>query len=311
LTADAGELYGPAMVRPAVVRVPRPPAAERPAFPRWLPWVAVFFLGTASGITGVLAWQAAFPPTLAEIDLASAGHGNSAPDGSQSPGQPAVAPRPHAAPASTGKPESPKPEPKVAPGANPPEPVPPQGDVTITLNEPDAEYILPPNLQKGRKVILRGRVKKFTVPGLSDGAAVDASALEATSVSLGGRIDGRAVLKVNSPTGSVQVAATVTGKASVGIAAAGGVVQFTPANPANAQIDGGSVVTIAAKSVDIGGEVNGIETTVTVNVPSNGVLRVAAVRGIATVQYRVTDDRGSPEIVTGPVSPTANFKKIE
>jgi hypothetical protein len=286
--------------------------------PRWLPWAAVFLLGTASGITGVLAWQAAFPPHRSEVELvASAGPGNSPPAAAALPEPPAAAVPHTTTPTSpaAGKPEPAQPAADPNGGAKPvpvpPEPIPPQGDVIIPLNQPDGEYVLPPNLQKGRKVILRGRVKKLTVPNLTDGAVIDASGLEAASVSIGGSIGGRAVLKVNAPAGSVQVAATISGKAAVEIAAAGGTVLFAPANAGTAQIDGGSTVTITARNVEIGGEVNGIETTVTVNVPSNGVLRVGAIRGIATVQYRVTDGRGGPEIATGPVSPTANFNKIE
>ena len=155
-------------------------------------------------------------------------------------------------------------------------------------------------------MLLRGRIKSLRLHGLDAGSVLDASALEAANVTASGKIDGRSVLKLNVPNGTVTFTGPVEGGSAVTINAPDGSVRFKSA----AKIDEGSTVRITAHSIDLRGEVNGVETRVTATIPAAGSLEVAAVRGVATVEYRVVG-RGTPNVEVGSVSPTANFRKIE
>jgi hypothetical protein len=201
-------------------------------------------------------------------------------------------------------------EPRPEPTPDPP-PVPkalplPERAVIVPLDDPAAVHTVP-SLKKGERLVLRGKVKTLRIEGLDGGAILDASALQVQSVFVGGTIDGRSSLKVNAPNGVVLVAATVGGKSAIEIHAPGGEVKFSRGGNT---IDGGSTITITGRNVHLRGDVNGIETKVTVNIPGTGSLTVAAVRGIARVEYRVAGE-GVPEVVAGAVSPTATFQKID
>ncbi|HSQ57829.1 MAG TPA: hypothetical protein VLM40_19050, partial [Gemmata sp.] len=161
--------------------------------------------------------------------------------------------------------------------------------------------------RSGEHVVLRGTVKTLRVDGLDGGAILDASGLRVESASVAGKIDGRSVFKLNAPGGAVMVSASVAGKSSVDIKAPGGSVRFLSDR---ARIEGGSTVAITARNVELRGDVNGIATKVAVNIPGNGSLKVAAIRGLAKVEYRVTGD-GMPEVIASTVSPTATFHRLD
>jgi hypothetical protein len=262
-------------------------------------WAVVFLLGAGAGVGGLLGWQAAFPPDGPKRDPD--------PDTAQAadPG-----PKPHAGIAQAPMPRELAPR-KVEPTPDPtpePPPVPkfippPEHAVIVPLDDPAAVYTVP-FLKKGERFVLRGKVKTLRVKGLDAGAILDASALQTQDISVSGKIDGRSTLRVSSPDGTVMFNAAIAGKSSITIDAPRGHVRFDSA------IDGGSGITINARSVDLRGDVNGIETRVAVTIPGTGSLKVAAVRGIATVEYRVAG-KGTPEVTAGTVSPTATFRKID
>ncbi len=282
-------------------------------------WAAVFALGVGTGVGSLLGWQAAFPPTPRDE------HPDTARNEPPSPSLPpvkqfALAPMPHE-PRRLPEPQQPQPptQPVVEPPQPQPEPKPapkPEqlvGADVFELNQPDAVHTLP-LMRKGERVVLKGKVKTLRIAGLDAGAILDASKLEADTIHISGKIDGRSVLRLYAPAGVVTFAAGVAGKSTVEISAPGGTVTFsTPTTPGRpgASIDAGSVVTIIGRVVDLRGEVNGVDTKVTVNLPRAGSLKVAAVRGIATVEYRVAVGDGMPEVTVGNVSPTATFKKID
>jgi hypothetical protein len=168
-------------------------------------------------------------------------------------------------------------------------------------------------MKKGEHVILRGKVKALRASGLDGGAILDASELDAGSVFIGGKVDGQSNLKLNSPNGAVTIAARITGKSRVEINAIGGDVRFslppTPDLP-GPQIDGGSSVTLTARRIDLRGDVDGVQTRVGAIIPPGGFLKVAAVRGAATVEYSVGPGAGNaPEVTVGTIAPTATFKR--
>jgi hypothetical protein len=201
------------------------------------------------------------------------------------------------------------PAPRVATG-----PPPPPRIVTLDLFMPDVVYVLPSDLRKAPRVILRGKVKALKVISLDNGQVLDASGLTAETVSVSGRVGNGSVLKVNAPGGIVNINEGISGKSSVEINAPGGEVRFTretrPGRPGS-EIDGGSTVTITARRVDLRGDVNGIETRVTVNLTDDGWLWAEAVRGIATVEYRTANSPGKPSASAGIVTPTATFRQIK
>jgi hypothetical protein len=163
-------------------------------------------------------------------------------------------------------------------------------------------------------MVLKGKVKTLRTAGLAAGAVVDASALEAANIYVGGRIEGGAVLKLYSPGGVVTVAAATVGKSTLEIMAPGGTVNFSsatsPSRPGSA-IDAGSKVTITARAVELHGDINGVETKVRVNLPRTGSLKITAIRGIAIVEYHIADGKGIPEVIAETVSPTATLKKVD
>ncbi len=282
-------------------------AGDRRIVSRGLITAVVFLLGSMMGVAVVLGWQAI-------------GSWNAGSDPRVQPGeevatgltpsqlQPAVvevAPMPR-------EPAPPPPEEAPLPRAI----VQPFGTtrvIVLEINEPEETYTLPSTLRKAEKVILRGKVKKLNLSNIINGSVIDASGLEAATISITGRIDERSTVKVFSPGGQVSMNAMVTGNATVEIRAPGGEVKLGPAKGSRvvSHIDGGSKVLITADSVDLRGDVNGINTCVTIEIPSTGLLRVAAVRGIATVEYRVVGDKGEPEVESGIISPTANLRRIE
>lgn len=282
------------------------------AFPAWLGWATVFALGVAAGVGGVLGWQSAFSLTESRVEVAKA-EPESQPSLQLPPRRIEVAPMPHEPvprPAETEpEPESPLLDPK---GVLPP---PPDQLFVVELNQPDGSYRLPFPMRKGERVVLKGKVKELRVYGLDGGASLDASELEATEVRVTGKVDNRSVLKVKSTGGNVAIDALVTGRSTLQIVAPGGAVTFSPrSTPTRSvtNIDGGSIVNITASVVDVRGDVNGLETKVTTTLPRTGFLKVAAVRGIATVEYRVVGEgKGVPDASATIVSPTANFRKIE
>lgn len=286
-------------------------------FPGWFVGATLFACGIAAGVAGVLGWQTAFPPEPPRDSPAEVAWVNPSPP--TPPRRVAVAPMPHEyvppppipglTPGPGPGPESPPPDPKSVV-----EPPPPGRVVTVELNQPDATYTVPFPMKKGERVVLKGKVNTLKVSGLDGGAVLDASGLEASNVHVSGKIDNRSELKVNAPSGTVTVSGSVGGNSFVVISAPGGDVKFSNATKdethPGSRIDGGSRVVVTARAVELKGDVNGIETRVTVNLPRSGWLRVAAVRGIATVEYSVADGKGTPDVSVGHVSPTANFKRI-
>jgi hypothetical protein len=282
-------------------------AAGDPAFPRWLAAAAVFLVGSTAGVAATLGWQAMFPPAeVADDDRPPPVVVAAAPLLPQPapPRQVEVAPPPH-----EPAPPSP-PEREVAPAPRAAAETPLPSRVIIELNDPDLSYALPSTLRKAPWVVLRGKVKSLKVNGLNSGQVLDASGLEAASVTVSGRIDHRATLKVNAPGGTVSVTAAVSGRSTVAITAPGGTVQFpSKPNRAGSQIDGGSTVAITARRVDLRGDVDGAGTRVTVTLTGDGWLWAAAVRGAAAVEYRTANGQGKPGASAGTVAPTATFRQ--
>jgi hypothetical protein len=292
-------------------------AASTAAGSRLFVWVIVFLLGVGTGVGGLLGWQIlSAPKTLPRDPRLDTAETTPTPEPQPpnsvpiAPVQPQLRP-PEPAETSTSavsppRPSPPQPEPKPA--------TPLEGAVVRDLGEqPDGTFTAPV-MKKGERLILKGKIQTLRVIGLDGGAVLDASGLEAATIYVGGKIDGQSVLKLYAPGGVVTVAAPVGGKSSIEIMAPGGIVNFpiqTAVTRPGSTIDGGSQVTITGRTVDLRGDVNGIETKVRVNLPHMGVLKVAVVRGIATVEYHVADGNGMPDVTVGAVSPTATFKKVE
>lgn len=199
-----------------------------------------------------------------------------------------------------------------APAPPPEKPsLPPLKAIVIDLHQPDATYVVPFTMLKGEYVIIRGKVKTLRAGGLSGGAVLDASGLEAGSIFIGGTVDGRSSLHLNAPVGAVTIAARISGQSHLEIRA--GNIRFsspTIVEQPGSLIDDGSTVSLAARSIDIRGDITGAGTRVNATLPPGGSLRVAAIRGTAIVEYAVEPASGTmPEISAGFVAPTATLRK--
>ncbi|MBA4063313.1 MAG: hypothetical protein C0501_06295 [Isosphaera sp.] len=274
----------------------------RPGAPRGRVWAAVFLVGAAAGVGGVAGWRAAFPPAPRVVRAEPPAPPPPVPDLPARPPQVEVAPPPR------------EPGPAVAPDPRAVQVIHTPGLVTMIFDDPEQTYTVPTATKKGVKYVLKGRLKSLTVYGMDAGDVVDASGLQAATVSVAGRVAGGSVLKVNAPGGAVMVHAQVGEKAVLDLHAPGGEVRThyatTEAKPGS-RIDGGAQVTITARTVDLKGDVNGVDTKVTVHLQPTGSLKVAAVRGTATVEYRVTEGKGKPDVTAGFVAPTATFRRVE
>lgn len=298
LPADVSELEN----RSAVLR-------QSSKSPVRLGWVVAFLLGIAAGVGGVFAWQAAVRNAETTEIAKVAPIDNSLPVGLQPPlATIPVAPLPHEPRLPEPVPE-PRPEPKPIAKVVPKQP--PARARVENVDQPDSTYTVPP-LKNREHLVLRGQVRVLRVSGLEDGAILDATGLQAGLITVSGAIDGGSVLKLNAPDSVVAFAAVVGGKSRVEINAPGGNVWFdVPSDLGRPRslIDGGSTVTILARTAHLRGDVDGADTKVTVTLTHNGRLKVDAVRGMAAVEYKIADAKS--HAAAGFVAPTATFKKIE
>jgi hypothetical protein len=296
-------------------------APRSPLFtPLRLGFSAAFLLGIAAGVGGVLAWQTLFPPDGPPHDSGSQFALSREPSSSVLPtARPAVdlAPMPHEPlPMPTKEKLQPGPgsEPAVPPVPPRPAPpaLPPANAIVIDVNQPDAAYVLPFAMRKGEHVIIRGKVKIFRVMAVDAGSILDASGLEASSIYVGGRIDGRSQVKLHAPGGTVVIASSVNGHSRLEIDATGGDIRFpaptTPERP-GCLIDGGAQLTLAARRIDLQGDINGVETKVTATLAAGGAFKLAAIKGTATVEYKVARNGPAPEVHAGMVAPSARLAK--
>jgi hypothetical protein len=195
-----------------------------------------------------------------------------------------------------------------------PDPLPPPGVVTThVINRPDDAYPVP-TLKKGEHIILKGKVKTLRVHGLDAGSVLDASGLEASVITVTGKIDNRSTLKLNAPNGVVHVAGKVAGGSAVEVVAPEGEVKFllpTSEKREGSKIDGGASVAVTARWVEFKGDITGNNTKVAVTLTRNAILKVASVGGRATVEYRAQPGGLSPDVIVGDVARTALFRKVQ
>lgn len=279
---------------------------------------AMFFFGALAGIGGVIVFQA-FDTDKPKPDGNPTEVARKPDEPNPQPAEPAkpkpagpeVAPLPHEPGAKPDPEPDPEPDPKLL------LPPPPPGRVTIIDLGPNPldTFAVPFPMKKGEHVILKGKVKAFKVPTLDAGAVLDASGLEATTVTAIGKIDGHSTLKLNAPNGTVHISGKVDGKSVVEINAPGGEVKFmyaTTGTKEGSKIDNGSTVSITARVVEFKGDITGTGTKVSVVLTRNAWIKVASVSGKAAVEYKSQAAGWSaPDVIVGSVAPTAAFLKKE
>jgi hypothetical protein len=279
-----------------------------------------FVAGAATGVFGLLGWQAAFPPGSARGPQSVVQAGRTEPPrepDSQPDTGPALAPTPREVATRTASAAPADPQPGVtppqppappAPGGVQPEPIPPNpfrpaAPLAMRLDNPDGEST--PMIKPGGNMVLRGRVKVLRVPGLESGAVLDASELEAEEVIVAGKIDGGSRLWVKAPNGRVTFLGRIDGRATVDVQAPGGMVTF--ANPTTvardgSKIDGGAVAEVTAKVVEFHGRITGDGTRVVATLTAGGRLAFAEIDGLARLEYRKADpDDPDPSVIRGTV----------
>ncbi len=310
LPADASELNAPG----ARASAKRPSGGRSPLL---FVGTVTFLLGTLFGAGCVLGFRAINWPQLNkdEPEVATKPEEEPAPTGGSRPplARTEVAPMPH----------EPAVKPLVFGPELPDEPEPEVKQVKIPLpghlethdfNDPKDTHSVPV-LKRGEHVVLRGKVNSLRLHGLDAGATLDASKLEAATIIVTGKIDGRSTLKLNAPNGVVQISGKIDGRSIVEITAPGGEVKFMlPTTPTRegSKIDNGSTVSVTGRIVEFKGDITGIDTKVSVVLTRSALLKVASVSGKAAVEYKSQAAGWSPpEVTVGFVSPTATFRKVD
>jgi hypothetical protein len=319
LPADVSELNAPGASFPAR-------ASERGSR---APLVAATFLvGALCGVGGVLGFQKIDWPKGDEPPEVAAAPKTDAPSGSVSlplapmPHEPvpkplAFGPGPGDDPEAKANPlpgRAPNADPNLEPDAKVVPPAPPGRVTTHEINEPDNIYSVPV-MKKGEHIVLKGKVKTLRVHGLDAGAILNASGLEASVITVTGKIDNRSKLVLNAPGGTVNLSAKVDARSIVEITAPGGEVRFTAQTTPTregSKIDNGSTVAITARTIEFKGDITGAETKVSLILTRNAWLKVASINGQALVEYKSQVAGWSPpDVIVGPVAATATFRKIE
>lgn len=180
------------------------------------------------------------------------------------------------------------------------------------IDNPEGEYVVEP-LDGAAKVYLSGRVKTLRIGGLDGEALLEASGLEAQEVRFTGAVGGNAKARVHAPEGSVEVSASVGGRAILTIDAAGGRVIFpTPAaGGAGAKIDGDPRMVIKAREVDFQVPING-GAQVTMVLSAGAKIRFTELNGSSRLTWRKADALDpDPVIGWGIVRGDARFREAK
>jgi hypothetical protein len=311
LPADASELYAPDA--PSPIRA----AGYSHGGSKLVFGAVAFLLGALCGVGGVLGVQALDRSEAKpnEPEVAAKQAETPALSLALGPRLPEVAPMPHEP---TPKPVEPEldPDPELGPNVKQIKPPLPGHVETHEFNEPMDVYSVPV-LKKGEHVVLKGKekVRALRVHGLDAGAVLDASDLDAAVITVTGRIDNGAKLKLNALNGTVHISGKIDNKSEVTITAPGGEVKFmvatTPTRDGS-KIDNGSTVAVTARVIEFKGDITGTDTRVSIVLTRNAWLKVAQVNGRAVVEYKSQVAAWSPpDVIVGPVAPGATFRKTE
>jgi hypothetical protein len=211
-----------------------------------------------------------------------------------------IAPFPHEPVNRDLPPEPPEPPVTVPKKDNPLEPkkepepkkdAPPANAVVIKIDpfvEPNRKFDNPndtavlADLQDKDIVTLTGKLRKLQIGSLHGEAILDASKLDVQEIEIGGDVHGNTRVILNAPNGNVVIKGFVVGSAKITVVAPGGTVTI-PAN--SGRLDGGSEVTITAKTLNMNGVMLGgarLNATFT----TGGSLKVASMEGGATLKYK-------------------------
>ena len=276
----------PAAPVPEPARVSAPPPAS--GWGRIPAMVAAFAAGAAVGVAGLLAWQGRPVETAAADTPKPAGVTPAPPTAAEvAPVPREVSPR-LPEPVAPTAPETPAPAaavPAVVPAAVPVVVKAAGKAVHIDVNEPDGTYTLTVPMTRGEHVVLKGKVGTLKLSTVQAGSTLDASQLDAGTITVSGKIDGGAVVKLNAPMGTVNVMGAV---------------------------DGGSKLSVSGRVIYLNGGVGGNKTLVRATIGRSGSLRSAGVQGTAVVEYLPASSGWSePDVVLGDVGSGATVRRAE
>ena len=184
----------------------------------------------------------------------------------------------------------------------------------LVIFRPNEDYAVR-RMVTGDHVKLRGKVKVLRIGGVKTQSTLDASQLEAQTISFTGDIDGQSTVKVKAPGGRVALRCTVGGQSTLEIFAPDGEVEFiTPKTDAAGEsaIDGDSKIIITAKDVKLPGNIDGTATTLHITLTKEGSLTFGNLLGQVRLHYRKADAKDpEPMITKGNVKSSAEFKRIK
>jgi len=178
------------------------------------------------------------------------------------------------------------------------------------IDNPEGEYVVEP-LDGAAQVVLRGEVKTLRIGRLDGNAILEALNLQAREVIFTGAVDGNARARVHAPNGSVEVRASVGGRANLTIDATGGRVTFPvpAAGGARARIDGDSRMVIKAREIDFQVPING-GAQVSAVLSAGAKIRFTELKSSSRLTWRKADARDpDPVIGRGVVSDDARFRE--
>ena len=229
----------------------------------------------------------------------------------------------------------PKVEPKIEPKIEPKKEVKPAInpkvivlDPDVKINDPDGEFRVD-TLNKGKKLVLQGKVKTLIIRGANGGSFLDASLLEAHEIVIAGNINSGATVKLGKAMSlkiadvndrsvidasltqahSILLAGAINGGSTVKLSAApnGSVVIAGEVNDRgqleidapegkvllnsrnSSCVNGNAKVRIVAREVELRGAVNGPKTHLDVTLTKAGSLKFERLHGGVELSWRKAD----------------------
>lgn len=184
----------------------------------------------------------------------------------------------------------------------------------LVIFRPDEDYAVR-RMVTGDHLKLRGKVKVLRIGSVKAQSTLDASQLEAQTISFTGDITGQSTVKVKAIGGRVALRCTIDGQSTLEIFAPGGEVEFiTPKTDAAGEsaIYGDSKIIITAKDVKLPGNIDGTKTTLHITLTKEGSLTFGNLLGQVRLHYRKADAKDpEPTITKGKVKSSAEFKRID
>jgi len=136
-------------------------------------------------------------------------------------------------------------------------------------------------MNRDDRLTLTGRVGLLRIGTVSGKAMLDASGLEAEEIIITGDLNGKAVVTLKAPNGTVTIGGHVEGFARLTVIATGGELVV----PRSGRLDGDAEVTVVARDVDVKGKMSG-HAQLIVTLTGGGTAAIGPMEEKASVVYK-------------------------